>query len=262
MTRRGTSSLGRRLRSLYSWHRWLGIAAALFLLVFAITGIALNHSTRLGFDQHYLQQPFWQSLYQLDQNIAVSGIENNGHWFSQADGRLYFDQTHIGHGSAPNAVLRFESFWVMASTNELRLIDDQGAVLETITAEQLPGRILNLGRVGEQLVIDSQYADFIGNIDNLNWQATRLSTPLSAAVRQTPPDDLVRSIRQDGQAHAITIERILLDIHNGRLFGLVGVVVMDSAAIALIALSVSGLLLWISYRRKQRARKQRSRQKH
>ena len=115
--------------------------------------------------------------------------------------------------------------------------------------------------MGNQLVIDSQYADFIGGIDSLNWQATTLDQPLIPVRRQSPPASLVTAIRKDVQAHALTVERILLDIHNGRLFGLIGVVVMDSAAIALIALSLSGLLLWVSYRRKQFARKHRSRQK-
>ncbi len=45
------------------------------------------------------------------------------------------------------------------------------------------------------------------------------------------------------------MERVLLDLHSGRIFGPVGVLVYDLLALALGFLSISGLLLWFRGRR-------------
>ncbi len=42
----------------------------------------------------------------------------------------------------------------------------------------------------------------------------------------------------------ISWERLLLDVHSGRLFGRFGTWVMDTAAIALIFMAVTGLWIW------------------
>ena len=45
---------GLRLRSLFLWHRYMGLAAALFVVLLASTGLLLNHTERLGLAQRYI----------------------------------------------------------------------------------------------------------------------------------------------------------------------------------------------------------------
>ena len=47
------------------WHRRIGVAAAAFLLLVAITGILLNHSRMLGLHHIYLDSPWVLSAYQM-----------------------------------------------------------------------------------------------------------------------------------------------------------------------------------------------------
>ena len=58
----------------------------------------------------------------------------------------------------------------------------------------------------------------------------------------------------------LKLERVILDLHSGRIFGEYGVYLMDAAAIALLWLSLSGLWVWNSRRRKMR--KKRHYRKH
>ena len=44
------------------------------------------------------------------------------------------------------------------------------------------------------------------------------------------------------------LEQIVLDLHSGRLFGNIGVLVMDLVAILLIILSITGFIAWNSNR--------------
>ena len=41
----------------------------------------------------------------------------------------------------------------------------------------------------------------------------------------------------------LTVERVLLDLHSGRILGKVGPLLMDLVAVFLIVLSLSGLIL-------------------
>ena len=50
------------------------------------------------------------------------------------------------------------------------------------------------------------------------------------------------------QSQYLTVERIVLDAHSGRLFGDIGVFFMDIVAVLLILLSLSGLYIWLRHK--------------
>ena len=43
----------------------------------------------------------------------------------------------------------------------------------------------------------------------------------------------------------LTFERVLLDLHSGRIFGRAGPLVMDAAAVLFIALALTGFWMWL-----------------
>ena len=53
MTRHKENAI--KLRSMYQWHRYIGVSVALFMLILAVTGIMLNHTSRLELDKNYIQ---------------------------------------------------------------------------------------------------------------------------------------------------------------------------------------------------------------
>ena len=57
------------------------------------------------------------------------------------------------------------------------------------------------------------------------------------------------------RGNGLKLERVILDLHSGRIFGDYGVYLMDAAAIALLWLSFSGLWVWNSRRRKMLRKK-------
>jgi len=64
-------------------------------------------------------------------------------------------------------------------------------------------------------------------------------------------EQLLAAFRGNG----LKLERVILDLHSGRIFGRYGVYLMDFAAIALLWLSLSGLWVWSSRRNKMRKKK-------
>jgi len=52
----------------------------------------------------------------------------------------------------------------------------------------------------------------------------------------------------------ITLERFILDLHSGRIFGIVGIIFNDIFALLLISLAMSGFWIWNTRRAKMRKR--------
>ena len=48
---------------LWRWHRRLGLAAALFVLLLAGSGILLNHTADLGLERRFIDWPLLHRLY-------------------------------------------------------------------------------------------------------------------------------------------------------------------------------------------------------
>jgi len=69
------------------------------------------------------------------------------------------------------------------------------------------------------------------------------------------PESLAQSIRKTYQGEGVDLERVILDLHSGRIVGKIGVVFMDAVAIGMLLLVASGsFLLWL---RRKAANKQR-----
>lgn len=51
---------------LLRWHWRIGLTAAIFLLIIAVTGLALNHARLLGLDKTYLDQEWVMKTYNMD----------------------------------------------------------------------------------------------------------------------------------------------------------------------------------------------------
>ena len=91
---------------------------------------------------------------------------------------------------------------------------------------------------------------WLADADLLNWQQTEesITAPLWSSSEPTP-DKLQQSITHKYRGEGLSLERVLLDLHSGRIFGTIGVLVYDLLALALGFLSISGLILWLRSRR-------------
>ena len=52
-----------KLRSVYQWHRYIGVTVALFAILLAVTGMLLNHTGELDLDSTYVDSPWLQDWY-------------------------------------------------------------------------------------------------------------------------------------------------------------------------------------------------------
>ncbi len=159
-------------------------------------------------------------------------------------------------GNLKGAVLD-RALIVVACGNELVLLTEDGDVVERIgSAYGMPSPVDALGRCNKVLCLQSQNEVYLINIDQLSWQVLDPTSQiqLEKSMAGTLPDADRQGLLRQHMGDGISWERVLLDLHSGRLFGL-GPWLMDIVAVFLILLAISGVSMWYGGYRRRRIRK-------
>ena len=244
-------------------HRWFGIGAACFLLLLSCTGLLLNHSERFALDSRYVGPAWLLDRYGISGPEFGSSFKVGGRWVTRAGERLYLDQIPIVYESPAEiagAVALGEEI-VIALPTELLMVSNDGQVVDRVPTElSVPGPIAGIAPTAGGLVILSAgqvylYDERTLSIEGASYgpvgsgdsatETTRLAPVNPEWIRAEPlPADFRARIESIHRGQGLSIERLLADLHSGRLMGLGGIAVMDLAAIAAIFLAISGIVIW------------------
>ena len=202
-----------RLRRL---HRWVGGTLLVFVVYLAVSGIAVNHATDFGLDRKYISWSWLLEAYGMKAPSPYAGMVSLG------------------------------GLLVVGDAQRVHLLLDSGELVESMDlSESLPGDIERVGSAGDRAVLDSG-----GNLYRSDPDVA-LFEPWSAAAEnevswstEVDPDTAgLEALQVAWRGEGLTIERVLLDLHSGRFFGLAGRLLLDLVAIAMILLGVTGLVL-------------------
>lgn len=243
---------------LWRWHRRLGLLAALFALMLATTGIVLNHSSELGLDRQLVGSPLLRGVYG-DNSAYLPAYKVGGNWlFRAANGRVYLDGLEVApcRGQLVGA-LRADGLLYAACAEELLLLTQSGELVESVTASTgLPVAVTGAGLVeiepGEtRVAVQSGNSWWLADLEQMDFGETAAG---GSFIRQLAPGRLPATIRNSipAQEDWLNWERLLLDLHSGRLFGLAGVLAVDAAGLLLGSLALSGVAMWWLHRRRRR----------
>lgn len=246
-----------QLRSLYQWHRYLGLAVALLAVVLALTGVMLNHTERLGLDQRQLSQRWLLNWYGIEPPPGRF-FRAGEQWLSQWNEQLYLGRRELSYRHARPLVgaVRLPEMIVAASDNELLLLTPEGQLIERLDGlSGVPSGIKNIALSTTGLVrLKTPTGGLIGHPDSGNWQSEAISTG-QWPVTESPPAWLRQALAQQHPGPSLPLERVVLDLHSGRLFGSWGNYVMDGAALLLLFNAASGVWIWWRRRRQQQQRR-------
>jgi len=118
-------------------------------------------------------------------------------------------------------------------------------------------RALGVTAEGE-LAIQAAHGVYHTDENLLEWHESA-EVAAEWARPSPPPPPLKAALRQAYRGSGLPLERVLLDIHSGRILGTWGVYLMDAAAILFLVLAISGVWLWSKRRTSQRAHLQKIR---
>ncbi len=247
------------LRSLYVWHRWLGLTAAALTLMLALTGIALNHTEALRLDERYVRSAAVLALYGIEPPPVEAACRVDGRWVLRIGGRLYLGATEVARRAGPlHGALEWNGLYLVAAGEELLLVDPAGRLAERMGGEAgVPAGLRRIGRTPDgRIVAEGSHGPYVADAELLTWRRAAGSGTLRwVRCEGSPPPALADAARAGYVATMLPWERVLLDLHSGRIVGRLGPWAMDAAAVLLVFLSLSGPWLWWRQRRKRRARR-------
>jgi len=239
-------------RSLYIWHRTIGLIIAIPVLVLAITGMLLNHTEDFQLNEHYVGNPLILWLYQLPMPENIISFPLGEQQISQVGEQLYVGSQPLTQSAQPLVgAVQLPQFKVIALGQSLILLTPKGELMEQLDRSTgVPAPIKSVGLLDtQQLLVKTPEAIFQTDPNMLEWN---IVSPESVDwARPSPaPKLLQQHLLADARGRIITSERMILDLHTGRLFGPAGVLIVDLAAIILIALACTGFWIWIKQRHK------------
>ncbi len=244
----------------FLWHRRIGLFALVLVVILAITGIMLNHTEKLNLDNTFINNSLllgWYGIEPEDEPVSFR-IKNStqDHIISAWQKQLFFDNTAIINlEQMMHGAIAAEQFIVVALENEIILLSYEGELIERISTGISFGNIQRLGKKYKRPVIEtSGPLYYIADEHILDWDVI-----INEGVEWTEEYTLNNKEREQlliaYRGNGLKLERVILDLHSGRIFGHYGIYLMDAAAIALLWLSLSGLWVWSSRRRKMRKKK-------
>ncbi|MFT5465155.1 MAG: hypothetical protein ACI8UO_000242 [Verrucomicrobiales bacterium] len=232
-------------------HKWLGLGSALIIVIISVTGILLNHSNSLNLDQSETDSRWMLDWYGLSPEGEPRGFQVGDHWLVELDEEFFFDAEPSGsEGRLIGAGMLNGEFIAVFESTAL-IFDETGQLVEKLDSfapEQ--HSILRAGIAENELAVETKHG---------NWQLPGFLAIEQVEDREVEwfePDKLPKTVREQVESafsgDGLPVSRVVLDLHSGRLFGSIGVVIYDLAAIAFLVLAGTGVWLGLRKRRNQR----------
>ena len=246
MSRQKTKPRFKKLRSMYVWHRYIGVSTALLVIILAVSGLMLNHTGALKLDSRFINNDWLLDRYGIQAPASIRSYQVEEHWLSQWGERLFLNQTDLGSSREMLlGVLAYEGILIAALDSEVWLLTPQGELIEKLGGnEGIPAGMSAIGLTDEgHVAVMAAHGVYTADRDLVIWQ----DAPDAITVwidSSELPDKVYKTLLEKYRGHGLSLERVILDLHSGRLFGEYGIYVMDAAAVLMLFLALSGSWIW------------------
>lgn len=240
----------------FLWHRRLGLVALALVFILSITGIMLNHTEDFKLDKIAIESDFIFNWYGINPQGSPIAYNANNIIISQWNHQLFFNGNPVySHKETIQGAIMIDEIIAIALHSFVLLLDNTGEIIELIPTE-IPFSISNIAIYNNKIaLLDTQNNSFISDANFTRWSSQKLSTThwaMPTALDQTQ----INHLKQAFRGQSLNLERVILDLHSGRLFHPQwGIYIMDASAIIMILLGISGIWVWWSRKLKMRRKK-------
>ncbi|MBT7953173.1 MAG: hypothetical protein HN764_16205 [Gammaproteobacteria bacterium] len=231
----------------HRWHRRIGISSALMVLLLSITGLFLNHTEKFRLDQSYVNNEIVLNWYNIRPPQQPSSFNLDQIWITRIGDRLYFNDVELEQRSEVLwGVAMQQEMIVLALEDKLLLLTADGQQIEKLSGyDGVPAGITAIGmNEYDELVIRAVHGDYLADLNALAWEDYE-EIAAEWSVEVVTPESLEQKLLNLYRGKGLSWERLLLDIHSGRVFGEAGVYIVDLAALLFIFLALSGSWIWL-----------------
>lgn len=242
-------------RALLSLHRRIGIVSALFVVLLSISGLLLQHISSIGFDNSFISSNTLLRWYGFEIPQVESTYASESAQVSLIEDALFFNGSRLaGSYSSLQGVVDTESgsmlLTIVATDSQMLLLTQAGELIELLdSVHGVPSGIDSLGREvqGQSTGLFLQvFGEVIkADIDALSWTPREGGEQgISWSQEVLPENEKLQQIRESYSASLLSWERIVLDIHSGRVLGSFGVFLVDLMAVLFLFMAITGVWLW------------------
>lgn len=244
------------IRTLWHWHRRVGLVACVLILILSVTGIMLNHSPGLGWDHRQISSHWILQSYGFEPPEAYDGVLIDGHYWVMSDTQLFRDGERIDECFKPwHSIVNAEGLVAAACSEKIVLFEMDGELLETLSALPETGlHSIGLNQSEQGVLLQFAQNQYLLNLNSMEVTATRGKSAIAPETTQVP-DDLAQELSSEFRVQDLTWERFILDVHAGRWFGGWGWLLMDLGAIFMVLLSLSGVFMYLLRRTRQQSKR-------
>ena len=254
------SLLSLLIRQLRAWHRKLGIVTAFFLIFLAATGMIINHANFFSLDTTPVTNTVILNFYGIKAptDIRFYGNEDENGQIAVTDDFVWLNHQFLFESNATIiAAARYQSMWLVVTTEQLSLYSAQGELVDQLdSASGVPENISALAINQQNVIVKSDNKLRQTDSDFLTWQNVKTRQGIAwiepVNVNTTHQLKKIQEATLQFKSRFLNWEKLLLDVHSGRIFGEFGVLISDFIAILLILLSLSGLYIWLRYSNNKR----------
>jgi len=227
----------------------MGLAAVIFVLLLSVTGIALNHSSDWQLDRRYVDWPWLTSALGIRAPDPTASFADRGHRVTLLGRRAYFDSRELSRElDSLEGMVTVDQFAIIATQEAVLLLTLDGELVEHVDlGSYLPDPVERLGLAGGRPVLETSGDLFIGDADVTGFSRWPLEDrgEVAWSTASDPGPAELATVEDLYRGRGLTVERLLIEIHSGRIVGAGGPLFLDLVAIVLIGLSLSGLGVWL-----------------
>jgi hypothetical protein len=231
----------------------MGVSAAVFVLIVAVTGLLLNHTEDFQFDSEHIKSDWVLDWYGIEAPDTMQTFLAGDRYVTLMGEHLYLNRREIkgNYRQLVGAVL-FNDTFIVATSHNILLLTPRGELIEQLQDKDgVPAGIKQIGIDADGAVIVRTGHDYYQpDADFIRWH--RGNKDISGVRWATPSlldPRLKTALRHHFRGEVLPLERVILDLHSGRFFGRLGPWLFDAAAVLLILLSLSGGWIWLKRRR-------------
>lgn len=228
-------------------HRWLGLFAALWLLLLAVSGLLLQQADWLGLSDRYVSSP--TVLKWFDYGRQQQAFDDQQQSLYQIDDVVVFNDFRLPLAEPIVAAGRFQGQWIVVTKNSLYWLNNQGQISRQLDDfDGLPTPVEDL-KISNYIVLKShdrwfELQDdhtFRPTVDSSESESLYKSRPLKGTEKN--------KIISKALANRLSYDTLLAAVHGGTK----GSNWLNTiSALALVFLSISGLIMFFKPKRRRR----------
>jgi len=240
----------------FLWHRRLGLVALVLVFILAITGIMLNHTESLKLDESAVESELLLDWYGVNPQGTPLNYSIENIWVSQWNQQVFYKGDSIfTHNEKLAGIALLDDMIALALGQDILLIDTGGEVIELMKGTTV-SPIVQIGIAGRKVALLDEDKNFYLSDPQLSRWEKQASVETQWSSLSRTNEAQISQLKHSYRGQGLNLERVILDLHSGRIFNdRWGIYIMDASAILMMLLSISGFWVWWSRKLKQRKKK-------